>query len=125
MKDHLIDQAPGNLESFGVVAPIQRRSQFTDPRGVAFSPARPELGCRLDRVRVRVAQTTSPAKAMASRTNGAKGGRPGMDDELLPPNIDQSGHTTSRKSARGARVEVITRGGNVGDRGRRSGSVRS
>jgi transposase len=34
----------------------------------------------------------------------------GMDEVLLPPNIDQSGHTTSRKSARGARVEVITRG---------------
>ena len=34
----------------------------------------------------------------------------GMDEELPPPNIDQSGHTTSRKSARGARVEVITRG---------------
>jgi transposase-like protein len=33
-----------------------------------------------------------------------------MDEELPPPNIDQSGHTTSRKSARGARVEVITRG---------------
>jgi transposase len=34
----------------------------------------------------------------------------GMDEELPPPNIDQSGHATSRKSARGARVEVITRG---------------
>lgn len=34
----------------------------------------------------------------------------GMDEEFPPPSIDQSAHTTSRKSARGARVEVITRG---------------
>ena len=33
-----------------------------------------------------------------------------MDDEYPPPNIDQSGHTTGRMSARGARIEVITRG---------------
>jgi transposase len=34
----------------------------------------------------------------------------GMDDEYPPPNIDRSALTTGRKSARGARVEVITRG---------------
>ena len=33
-----------------------------------------------------------------------------MDDEYPPANIDQSALTTGRKSARGARVEVITRG---------------
>jgi transposase-like protein len=33
-----------------------------------------------------------------------------MDDEYLPANIDQSALTTGRKSAHGARVEVITRG---------------
>jgi transposase-like protein len=34
----------------------------------------------------------------------------GHGRRVAAPNIDQSGHTTSRKSARGARVEVITRG---------------
>jgi len=34
----------------------------------------------------------------------------GMDEEFPPPNIDKSALTTGRKSSRGARVEVITRG---------------
>jgi len=33
-----------------------------------------------------------------------------MDGPLHLPNIDESAHTTSRKSTRGARVEIITRG---------------
>jgi transposase len=33
-----------------------------------------------------------------------------MDDALPSPDLDERGHTTSRKSARTTRVEVITRG---------------
>ena len=33
-----------------------------------------------------------------------------MDDDLPPPEADESAHTTGRKSARNARVEIITRG---------------
>jgi transposase len=33
-----------------------------------------------------------------------------MDEHCPPPDIDQSAHTTRRKSARSARVEIITRG---------------
>jgi transposase len=33
-----------------------------------------------------------------------------MDEHCPPPDIDQSGHTTRRKSARSAQVEIITRG---------------
>jgi transposase len=33
-----------------------------------------------------------------------------MEEHCPPPDIDQSAHTTRRKSARSARVEIITRG---------------
>jgi transposase len=33
-----------------------------------------------------------------------------MDEHCAPPDIDQSPHTTRRKSARSAQVEIITRG---------------
>jgi len=33
-----------------------------------------------------------------------------MDEHCPPPDIDQSGHTTRRRSARSAEVEIITRG---------------